>query len=961
MCGVAQCNCPLGYVEGHAAFGLLYLAVFGWLLYSKPPAPRLLYGIVGGGTVLSVAFHTLLGGLCASATLLAAVRDHFKTSPIFQIRVLYMLGGHVLMSALAAYFFRLKGGQAATRKASVLILTGLVCACVLGWWWWSAAVDTAVQAVQVPWVLGLLQPILLWVIYKSASESRAITFLVLRALPAHVLASVGLHWLHSMRWLPPSLEPHNFHEGSLAWSPMSLINNGSALLFWASVSHAIVALHPEDHAPPVIAGLHPGRWAGSGRLFVSALVVLMSAKQVSEYSKSHFELTVRPDSVDLTYSTALYDSIMLYVHGANKVMSEGGDLSDSEAVAAAVRNVSFTGVASTLVELDSNGDRIENYEVMNNLVGSDEADKVMTFQVATSGFQLQEYTGGSARFLLSSMEANVRWPTFLTWAPWLPCSVAAALVLLMVANHAKNCPPRMQRTQRGILPTNFGGSRPVLLSEGDLTESAAETGLVRRMPARADLATPPQMLGQDLPPPKRNRPSQATDNEPTSRKHPAAAITSRICSNSDYMVEWNPGRQSAIPPSGATPEVQSPGYGEFPATAPAPEQQGVLLMHQSLLSSIRLPDDVAELPRFQTPVPQDVEHDVVHEPNLKPSRGTVAKTVTQKSKHRPGNNAQEVCAFVRCVAQELIRDGALRGIKSTRDLPLKYWKHVPRARTCNQWDLLVSKQAALDFAQRYFDAAHLNSSRYQVEATGLCRTLKATMDHLFRLGPWTPHGVKVETHISQWRRKGRGKEAALEIMEFYRSCHTQRPQHSDHVGLTTELAMEPVSSCCNSPTNANLLEQSCHELSYPSALGSPSTIECSCNSDGDTTDPPDLFSGGSSASPPLLSWGSPLLMEANAAAEIMDRFLEASGGESLPWLPPSSEAYGGGSPPSIEAWGSPPSIEAFGGRFDGRFDGGFDGELPSSIEAYAAHEFVDWSGEEQSPETGDSACAVGLR
>ena len=35
--------------------------------------------------------------------------------------------------------------------------------------------------------------------------------------------------------------------------------------------------------------------------------------------------------------------------------------------------------------------------------------------------------------------------------------------------------------------------------------------------------------------------------------------------------------------------MPSPECGELPATAPAPEQQAVLLMHQSLLSSIRQP------------------------------------------------------------------------------------------------------------------------------------------------------------------------------------------------------------------------------------------------------------------------------------------------------------------------------------------------------------------------------------
>ena len=94
------------------------------------------------------------------------------------------------------------------------------------------------------------------------------------------------------------------------------------------------------------------------------------AKQVSNYSKSHFDITVHPDSVDLGYSAALYDSIMLYAHAVAKVMSEGGDLRDGEVVTAALRNTTIEGVGGTAVALDSNGDRIESYEVMNYIVGT---------------------------------------------------------------------------------------------------------------------------------------------------------------------------------------------------------------------------------------------------------------------------------------------------------------------------------------------------------------------------------------------------------------------------------------------------------------------------------------------------------------------------------------------------------------------------------------------------------------
>ena len=89
------------------------------------------------------------------------------------------------------------------------------------------------------------------------------------------------------------------------------------------------------------------------------------AKQVSDYSKLHFNLSVRPDLVNLPFSTALYDAIMLFAHAGTKLMSERGNLQDGKAVTAAVRNISFMGVGGSAVVLDRQGDRIESYEVMN--------------------------------------------------------------------------------------------------------------------------------------------------------------------------------------------------------------------------------------------------------------------------------------------------------------------------------------------------------------------------------------------------------------------------------------------------------------------------------------------------------------------------------------------------------------------------------------------------------------------
>ena len=122
-------------------------------------------------------------------------------------------------------------------------------------------------------------------------------------------------------------------------------------------------------------------------------------KQVSDYSKSHFNVTVSPDLVDITYSTALYDAIMLYAHSATKVMLEGGDLRDGEAVTAAVRNTTIEGVGGTAVALDSNGDRVDTYEVMNYVVGAD--DVMSSVAVGMFDATLKEY---------KAYEQAVVWP-----------------------------------------------------------------------------------------------------------------------------------------------------------------------------------------------------------------------------------------------------------------------------------------------------------------------------------------------------------------------------------------------------------------------------------------------------------------------------------------------------------------------------------------------------------------------
>ena len=94
-------------------------------------------------------------------------------------------------------------------------------------------------------------------------------------------------------------------------------------------------------------------------------------EQVSNFTKSHFNITMDPQEVDLAYSITLFDSIMLWARAATKVLLAGGNLFDGAAVTAAVRSTTFEGVGGSSVVLDKHGDRIESYEIMSYIAGAD--------------------------------------------------------------------------------------------------------------------------------------------------------------------------------------------------------------------------------------------------------------------------------------------------------------------------------------------------------------------------------------------------------------------------------------------------------------------------------------------------------------------------------------------------------------------------------------------------------------
>ena len=123
------------------------------------------------------------------------------------------------------------------------------------------------------------------------------------------------------------------------------------------------------------------------------------AKQVSDHSKSDFNCTISADKVDIAYSVALYEVILLYAHAATKMMLEERDLDSGQAVTEAVRNTSFVGIGGNTVALDKKGDRIESYQVMNIVV--DMESTISSVPVGLYNSTLQQY---------KAYEQAVVWP-----------------------------------------------------------------------------------------------------------------------------------------------------------------------------------------------------------------------------------------------------------------------------------------------------------------------------------------------------------------------------------------------------------------------------------------------------------------------------------------------------------------------------------------------------------------------
>ena len=93
--------------------------------------------------------------------------------------------------------------------------------------------------------------------------------------------------------------------------------------------------------------------------------------------------------------------VLLFAHAATKQLQAGIDpFQDGESFVNAMKNVSFTGIERVKVELDSHGDRQEDYSIQNYVANENDSGRLHGVEVATY------------RSINQSLELHrlVRWP-----------------------------------------------------------------------------------------------------------------------------------------------------------------------------------------------------------------------------------------------------------------------------------------------------------------------------------------------------------------------------------------------------------------------------------------------------------------------------------------------------------------------------------------------------------------------
>ena len=180
-------------------------------------------------------------------------------------------------------------------------------------------------------------------------------------------------------------------------------------------------------------------------------------------------------------------------------------------------------------------------------------------------------------------------------------------------------------------------------------------------------------------------------------------------------------------------------------------------------------------------------------PHWATSHGQVQQVPSAAPIQRTANISQEVCGYVRSIVRGLIKWNALRGIAKLKDIPDKYWKHVPRARACNQWEFLASKKSALDFARECFTPEHIDVGKVgdNIDEAEFLACLRGPVLHYaddpnclhaFQSGAWHPPGLSIPTPAGVRCSSGAGKRTAEAILNHY-CAGSEHPGMHQHMLL----------------------------------------------------------------------------------------------------------------------------------------------------------------------------------
>ena len=135
--------------------------------------------------------------------------------------------------------------------------------------------------------------------------------------------------------------------------------------------------------------------------------MLAFAQQVSNYTKSAFNISISAEMVDLFASVALYTAVMLYANAVTKLDDSLGwyELGGQE-VTNAIQSTTIEGVGNSVVEMDEHGDRVESYEVVNYVLSTNSRISFVAIGVYRS--TEKQYT---------AFQQAVVWPGFSTDVP----------------------------------------------------------------------------------------------------------------------------------------------------------------------------------------------------------------------------------------------------------------------------------------------------------------------------------------------------------------------------------------------------------------------------------------------------------------------------------------------------------------------------------------------------------------